>query len=62
MVSEEKEPLLDILDKNLVFKLKFLKQLLDILPADFIGEEDMVELLKQFVEYDFSAETLRELQ
>ena len=63
MVSELKEPLADILEKSIVFKLKFIRQTLDLLPLDFDEEEkNITEILKQFVDYDISAQTLRKIQ
>ena len=63
MVSELKEPLADILEKAIVFKLKFIGQILDFLPLDFDEEEENItEILKQFTDYDISAQTLRKIQ
>ena len=63
MVSEVKEPLADILEKSVGFKLQFIRQTLDFLPPDFDEqEENITEVLKQFMDYDFSAQTLRKIQ
>ena len=63
MVSDKKEPMLYILEKSLVFKLKLIRQILDFFQADFDGkEEEMVELLKQVTDYNFSVQTIRKLQ
>ena len=51
-MSELKEPLADILEKTIVFKLKFIRQILDFLPPNFDEEEESInEILKQFVDY-----------
>ena len=63
MVSKLKEPLANILEKSIVFKLKFIRQILDSLPLDFDEEEENItEILKQFMNYDISAQTLRKIQ
>ena len=63
MVSELKEPLAKILENSIVFKLQFIRQILDFLPLDFDEqEENITEILKQFMDYDISAETLRKIQ
>ena len=62
MVSELKEPIADILEKYIVFELKFIRQILDFLPQDFDEEENIAEILKQFTDYDISAQTLRKIQ
>ena len=63
MVSELKEPRADILEKSIVFKLKFIRQILDFLPQDFDeDEENITEILKQFTDYDISAQTLKKIQ
>ena len=63
MVSELKEPLADLLEKSIVFKLTFVRQILDFFPLDFDEEEENItEILKQFMYYDISAQTLRKIQ
>ena len=54
---------LDILGKYLVFRLKFIRQLLEFLPEKFSEEEqEIVDVLKQLVDYDISAQTVREIE
>ena len=63
MVSELKEPVADILEKSIVFKMKFTRQILDFFPLDFNEqEENITEILKQFMNYDISTQTLRKIQ
>ena len=63
MVSELKEPIANILEKSIVFELKFVRQILDLLPQDFDEEEENItEILKQFADYDISAQPLRKIQ
>ena len=63
MVSEVKEPIANILEKYIVFQLKFIMQILEFLPQDFDDEEENIaEILKQFADYDISAQTLRKIQ
>ena len=45
MVSELKEPLADILEKTIVFKPKFIRQILDFLPPDFDGGRTSLKYL-----------------
>ena len=63
MVSKLKEPLANFFEKSIVFKLKFIRQILDSLPLDFDEEEEIItEILKEFMNYDISAQTLRKIQ
>ena len=63
MVSELKEPIANILEKCIVFQLKFIRQIFDFLPQDFDEEEENIaEIVKQLADYDISAQTLRKIQ
>ena len=47
---------LDILEKYLVSRLKFIRQLSEFLPGNFSKEEQEIEeILKQLADYDVSA-------
>ena len=53
----------DILEKYLIEKLNLIKQIQDFLqdqPSE--GEVNIQDLLKQYAEYDFSAQNLRKIQ
>ena len=54
---------LDILEKYLVYRLKFIRQLLEFLPDKFSKEEqEILEVLKQLADYDISAQTIRKIE
>ena len=52
-----------ILECNLVSRLKFIRQIQEFLPGQFSEEEEeIVNLLKQLTDYDFSAEIIRKIE
>ena len=54
---------LDILEKYLVSRLKFIRQLSKFLPGKFSEEEqEIVDVLKQLADYDISAQTVRKIE
>ena len=54
---------LDILEKYLVSRLKFIRQLSEFLPGKFSeGEREILDVLKQLTDYDISAQTLRKIE
>ena len=63
MVSELKEPTQNILEQLIVFKLDFIRQIIE-LNSEFIVEEesDILSTIKQFADYDISAQTLRKIK
>ena len=50
----------DIFDKSLVENLKLIQDFLQDQPSK--GEENIQNLLKQYVEYDFCVQNLRKIQ
>ena len=54
---------LHILEKYLVSRLKFIRQLSEFLPGKFSKEEqEIVDVLKQLVNYNISAQTVRKIE
>ena len=54
---------LDILEKYLVSRLKFIRQLSEFLPDKFSEEEqEILDVLKQLADYDISAKTVRKIE
>ena len=51
-----------ILEKYLISRLEFIRQIQDFLPDQFSREEETSDLLKQLVDYDFSAKTVRKIE
>ena len=63
MVSEVNIMVLDILEKCLVSRLKFIRQLLEFLSDNFFKEEQEIkDVLKQLADYDISAQTVRKIE
>ena len=62
MVSEVKEPVLSTLEQLMAFKLKFLREILELNPATLSEKPDTLSTIKQFTDYDISAETHRKLK
>ena len=55
--------MLTILEKYLISRLEFIRQIQDFLPDQFSKEEEEItNLLKQLTDYDFSAEIVRKIQ
>ena len=55
--------MLHILEKYLVSRLEFIRQILGFLPGQFSEEEEeIVDLLKHIADYDFSAQKIREIR
>ena len=55
--------MLTILEKYLVSRLEFIRQIQDFLPAQFSKEEkEISDLLKQLANYDLSAQTVRKIE
>ena len=55
--------MLSILERYLISRLKFIRQIQKFLPAQFSDEEEEItNLLKQLADYDFSAETIRKIE
>ena len=54
---------LDILEKYLVSRLKFIRQIAEFLPG-FCSkeEEEILDVLKQLADYDISAEIVRKIE
>ena len=54
---------LDILEKYLVSRLKFIMQIAEFMPG-FCSEEDeeILDVLKQLADYDISAKTVRKIE
>ena len=54
---------LDILEKYLVSRLKSIGQLSEFFPEKFSKEEQAIlDVLKQLVDYDISAQTVRKIE
>ena len=55
--------MLSILERYPVSRLKFIRQIQEFLPGQFSEEEEEVQnLLKQLIDYDFSAEIVRKIE
>ena len=55
--------MLTILEKYLISRLEFIRQIQDFLPDQFSKEEEEItNLLKQLTNYDLSAEIVRKIQ
>ena len=55
--------MLTILEKYLICRLEFIRQIQDFLPDQFSKEEkETSDLLKQLADYDFSAQTVRKIE
>ena len=55
--------MLSILERYLVSRLKFIRQIQEFLLGQFSKEEEEVQnLLKQLTDYDFSAEIVRKIE
>ena len=55
--------MLHILEKYLVSRLKFIRQLAEFLPDKFSEEEqEILDVLKQLADYDISAQTVRKIE
>ena len=63
MVSEVNIMVLDILEKFLVSKHKFIREIAEFLPG-FCSEEEeeILDVLKQLTDYDISVETVRKIE
>ena len=62
-MSEVNIMVLDILEKYLVSRLKFIRQLSEFFPQKFSKEEqEILDVLKQLVDYDISAQTVRKIE
>ena len=62
-MSEANIMVLNTLEKYLVSRLKFIRQLSEFLPDKFSEEEqEIVEVLKQLTDYDISAQTVRKIE
>ena len=63
MMSEANIMVLDILEKYLVFRLKFIRQIAEFL-SGFCSkeEEEILDVLKQLADYDISAEIVRKIE
>ena len=54
---------LDILEKYLVSRLKFIRQIAEFMPGFcYKEEEEILDVLKQLTDYDISAETVRKIE
>ena len=53
---------LNILEKYLVSRLKFIRQISEFMPVYFTEEEEIVELLKQLADYNIGAQTVRKIE
>ena len=63
MVSEVNIMVLDILEKYLVSRLKFIRQLSEVFPEKFSEEEqEILDVLKQLADYNISAQTVRKIE
>ena len=63
LVSEVNIMVLDILEKYLVFQLKFIRQISEFLPGFCSKEEaEILDVLKQLTHYDISAKTVRKIE
>ena len=55
--------MLSILERYLVSRLKFIRQIQEFLPGQFSEEgEEVQNLLKQLTDYDFGAEIVRKIE
>ena len=62
-MSEVNIMVLDIVEKYLVSRLKFIRQLSEFFPGKFSEEkQEIVDVLKQLVDYDISAQTVRKIE
>ena len=63
MVSDETEPVGKNLEQSIIFKLKFLHEILELNPANLSEEKlDILSTIKQFADYNISAEPHRKLR
>ena len=61
--SKRIDCMLNILDKHLISRLKFIRQIAEFMPR-FCSkeEEEIVDVLKQLTNYDISAKTVRKIE
>ena len=63
MVSDKTELIGNTLEKFIIFKLDFIRKILELNP-EVLSEEmsDIVGITKQHTDYNFAAQTVRKLQ
>ena len=62
-VRSKLKMVLDVLEKHLVSRLKFIKQTAESMPGFCSAEEEeILDVLKQLADYDISAQTLRKIE
>ena len=55
--------MLSIVERYLISRFRFIRQIQEFLPGQFSKEEEeIINLLKQLTDYDFSAETVRKIE
>ena len=55
--------MLHTLEKYLVSRLKFIRQLMELFPEKFSEEEqEIVDIIKQVTDYDISVQTVRKIE